>query len=590
MGIPSYFGYLLKNHNNIFKKLSHLENVDNFYIDANAIIYNSIKCSLEYFDINKLSYDKSKFEEKLIDNTILKLKYLIKLIKPKNNVIIAFDGPAPLAKVHQQKTRRFKNSYLNKKFSKGFSWDTCAISPGTEFMKMLDNKLEKHFDKETCKLFRLSKIMLFSSYEIGEGEHKIFSYIRSHIEEHKDYITVIYGLDADLIMLSLTHLQYTKDIYLYRDSIINDNQNKLNNQVNKNISGNNNKNNKSNNISQDDNNFFKINDLAVEIINVLTENYANHDLYSDENKQLIHDYIFMCFMLGNDFMPHFPALNIRLNAIDKLIKVYNQYFYKKKIILVNILLQNNIEENNNFKQLESNYLKYKINNKNFKEFIRILAENEENFLINLETNRAKFENNFKRNNVIDLNDENILNNLPIFERNIEKYINPNEDKWERRYYYALFNIGLELNDQEFNNKIRKIVNNYVEMIIWTLNYYNDECINWRLHYKYNYPPLLSDLFRFIPYFDNEIVLQREINPYYSICGLVNIIPPTSYHLLPKAVQDYMNTNFDASNYDINSMNFVYAYARYFWESHIIDEYIEKIDINVIENDLLKLTF
>lgn len=587
MGIPSYFGYLLKNHNNIFKKLSHLENVDNFYIDANAIIYNSIKCSLEYFDINKLSYDKSKFEEKLIDNTIIKLKYLIKLIKPKKNVIIAFDGPAPLAKVHQQKTRRFKNSYLNKKFSKGFSWDTCAISPGTQFMKNLDNKLEKHFDQESCKLFRLSKIILFPSYEIGEGEHKIFSYIRSNIEEHKDFTTIIYGLDADLIMLSLTHLHYTKEIYLYRDSLINDNQNKTNNLNNK-ITNQNNKNNNQN-ISQDDNNFFKINDLAIEIINVLTENYANHDLYSEENKHLIHDYIFMCFMLGNDFMPHFPALNIRLNAIDKLIKVYNEYFYKKKLKLLHDLLQINKLDNNS-KDIQINDLKYKINNKHFKEFVRILAENEENFLINLESNRLKFENNFKRNNVIDLNDENILNNLPIFERNIEKYINPNEHKWERRYYYALFNLDLDLNDEQFNNELRKIVNNYLEILLWTLNYYNDECVNWRLHYKFNYPPLLSDLYKFIPYFDNEIFLEKELNPYHSICGLVNIIPPTSYHLLPLNIQEYMNTKFDASNYDINSMNFVYAYSRYFWESHILDEYIEKIDINVIEKDLLKLTF
>lgn len=585
MGIPSYFGYLLKNHNNIFKKLSHLQNVDNFYIDANAIIYNSIKCSLEYFDINKISYEKDKFEERLIDNTINKLKYLIKLVKPKKNVIIAFDGPAPLAKVHQQKTRRFKNSYLNKKFSKGFSWDTCAISPGTVFMKNLDSKLEKHFDEESCKLFRLSKIILFPSYQIGEGEHKIFSYIRSNIEQHKDFTTIIYGLDADLIMLSLTHLQYTKEIYLYRDSFTSDNQNKNNNQSNKNNSQNN-----KHSIAQDDNNFFRVNDLAIEIINVLTDNYANHDLQIEENKQLIDDYIFMCFMLGNDFMPHFPALNIRLNAIDKLVKIYNEHFYKKKSKLVYNLSESNQENNNQDSEDDylSNDLKYKINNKNFKEFVRLLSENEENFLINLESNRLKFENNYKRNNVIDLNDENIINNLPIFERNIEKYINPSEHKWERRYYYSLFDIDLELDEENFNNKIRKIVNNYLEMIVWTLNYYNDECINWRLHYKYNYPPLLSDLFRFIPYFDNEIVLQREINPYHSICGLVNIIPPTSYRLLPKAVQDYMNINFDASNYDINSMNFVYAYSRYFWESHIIDEYIEKIDINVIEKDLLKL--
>ena len=152
-------------------------------------------------------------------------------------------------------------------------------------MKNLDSKLEKHFDEESCKLFRLSKIILFPSYQIGEGEHKIFSYIRSNVEQHKDFTTIIYGLDADLIMLSLTHLQYTKEIYLYRDSITNENKN--NNQSNKN---------NKNTPSQEDNNFFRINDLAVEIINILTENYAKHDLQTEENNQLINDYIFMCFI------------------------------------------------------------------------------------------------------------------------------------------------------------------------------------------------------------------------------------------------------------------------------------------------------
>ena len=46
------------------------------------------------------------------------------------------------------------------------------------------------------------------------------------------------------------------------------------------------------------------------------------------------------------------------------------------------------------------HVDYKINMKNFKEFVRILSEHEEQFLINLEISRQRQENNYHRNNII----------------------------------------------------------------------------------------------------------------------------------------------------------------------------------------------
>ena len=61
-------------------------------------------------------------------------------------------------------------------------------------------------------------IIVSSSHEPGEGEHKIFEYIREHASEHADQTTVIYGLDADLIMLCMSHLHISRNIYLYRET------------------------------------------------------------------------------------------------------------------------------------------------------------------------------------------------------------------------------------------------------------------------------------------------------------------------------------------------------------------------------------
>jgi 5'-3' exonuclease len=48
--------------------------------------------------------------------------------------------------------------------------------------------------------------MVSGSNKIGEGEHKLFSYIRSNPQKHTSETTVIYGLDADLIMLSINQI------------------------------------------------------------------------------------------------------------------------------------------------------------------------------------------------------------------------------------------------------------------------------------------------------------------------------------------------------------------------------------------------
>jgi len=143
MGIPSYFSYIIKNHSTILKKFinnnekSNNHNIHNFYLDCNSIIYDVIH-STESTEENNFVIIIKKVCEK-IDEYIF-------LVKPINNIYIAFDGVAPVAKLDQQRIRRFKtnfqNDFLNKKV-----WNTSNITPGTEFMSELSIYIYNYYTK-----------------------------------------------------------------------------------------------------------------------------------------------------------------------------------------------------------------------------------------------------------------------------------------------------------------------------------------------------------------------------------------------------------------------------------------------------------
>ena len=135
MGLPSYFSFIVKNHTNIVKKLHTLnKNINNFYLDSNSIIYDSLR-NLE----NTFDGDNEKFELQLLKNICDKIDEYILTIKPNKRVFIAFDGVAPVAKLEQQRTRRYKSyllKFLKNKLSKQNDlWDKTSITQGTECMK-----------------------------------------------------------------------------------------------------------------------------------------------------------------------------------------------------------------------------------------------------------------------------------------------------------------------------------------------------------------------------------------------------------------------------------------------------------------------
>tara|TARA_Y100000994_G_scaffold247137_1_gene251875 strand:- start:1210 stop:2799 length:1590 start_codon:yes stop_codon:yes gene_type:complete len=523
MGIPSYFSYIVRKHRKILINYqSKRMAIHNLYMDCNSLIYDSIH---ELENNNNVIND--------IENTIItmvcdKIKHYIKILSPQKNIFIAFDGVAPIAKLEQQKNRRYK-SWLEKDLQSkmgvtmGGIFDTVSITPGTEFMKKLDNKIHSTF--ENTKQHGVDKIIISSSNEAGEGEHKIYKYIRDNKSEHKNYTTVIYGLDADLIMLTLNHLYIAESMYLFRETphFI-----------------------KSLDKSLNPNSTYLM-DIPMFADSLAIDLNDNNNPETQDKHNRIFDYILLCFFMGNDFLPHFPALNIRTTGIDRIMDAY-----KTVIGTTN----KNITDGD------------KIIWNNLRKVILLLANMEDTLFLEEYQIRDKQARGTKTRTT-DLKDR--LNSIPMLDRSIEMYINPTETGWEDRYYQCLFDFEID------DDRRKEICVNYLEGLEWTLKYYTTGCSNWRWSYKYNYPPLLKDLIKYIPAFEVEFLDVLPPDPVLPLVQLSYVIPRKSLYLVPRKLQEILLSKYSENyreNYEIE-----WAFCRYFWEAHVK---FSEININKLE--------
>ena len=79
-----------------------------------------------------------------------------------------------------------------------------------------------------------------------------------------------------------------------------------------------------------------------------------------------------------------------------------------------------------------------------------------------------------------------------------------------------------------SNYFKKRVSlNYMEVFRVGYELLYNGCIDWRWSYKYNYPPLLNDLIRFVPSFDSKMIKDNNHKPVSRKVQLSYVLPPES---------------------------------------------------------------
>ena len=448
--------------------------IDNLYLDMNGIVHVCCRSEGDAQPLENMS------EEYMIRSIYAYLEHIFSSIMPKKRFFMAIDGVAPRAKLNQQRQRRFRKVITQDGSGSAIpsGFDSNCITPGTSFMLTLSKCID-YFIKykiSTHAAWRSCEIIYSSHRDPGEGEHKILSYIRSlsYDQEFCSESHCLYGLDADLIMLSLsTHIP---NFVLLREIVQFGNHWKKEQDAEKM---------KKKSISLDKS-LETPSEFVIFHVKALRE-YIGMEMQAEVLERIIDDFIFLCFFLGNDFLPGLPGMSISEGAIAAMLAIY-----KKCCLAAN---------------------KYMIRDETpdwgvIMEFLSALAKEQWNFI-------SKKINSFKPKSEIERGKLSQSKSL---------------DQYRQIYYET----KLMFTD---SSQVRSLSRAYIEGLMWVFEYYYKSCPDWGWYFPFHYSPLVSDLI-----FPVESVPRPSFSkgrPFTPYEQLLAVLPRESYQCVPKSVQSLM---------------------------------------------------
>jgi 5'-3' exonuclease len=281
MGIPSYYKKLCDRIPGLLSNIRKGSQPTHLWVDFNCMVYHCLRRpgSQPYGG----EETRIHWENQLIQQVCKYLKKIVAIVGPTEQVYVGVDGVVPMAKMRQQRLRRFKSHWTAAeerrigKSGDGVRWDTNAITPGTAFMERLGVALHGLRSEGV-------RWVVSATEEPGEGEHKAMSVLRSCVSKKSH---VVYGLDADLILLSL--LQPVDELWLFREAV------------------------EAGEVQYDSS--------QEELYKYFSIHVLRETLCAGKRDGYLLDYCMAMSFLGNDFLPHGLALKLKDGGHDQLLKL-----------------------------------------------------------------------------------------------------------------------------------------------------------------------------------------------------------------------------------------------------------------------------
>jgi len=332
---------------------------------------------------------------------------------------------------------------------------STIISCGTTFILKLDRRIDEWITEKKKGVYKHLKIIHDSSTCIGEAEHSLIHFMKKNL----NLTYTIVSPDADIIFLSLG--VKNNNIYVYRENIFRE---------------------------------FNADFFLVDINkfrNCIADTLKMKKIYDN-------DFIAYCFFIGNDFLPTVPSLNISNTGIDQLF-----YNYSNLISNFGYITNKNLE----------------FNKSNMKEFLRIMAENEDSSILdNYKKCPPKWPNT-------------------ILEKNINNIKNYKKEFMEIKF------AGVDP---------KVVAHEYLLGMIFVLKYYIDKIPSWTWCYPFHYAPFFSVLYEHFDTFEFKGFENSE--PLSCFEQLVAVLPGHLNHLLPVGLR-WLNSSPESSIIDMFPIEF-----------------------------------